>query len=1078
VNFEVIRTLEDVHKAIEFLSTWKKPWTVDIETSGTNPRRDYIVGFALAWKENSATYFPIRHRYDQPFDGEKVFEFMKYTFETNPFIAFNVPFDAEFLIYNAGIRPDIEKAIDVSLLTYTNGRYPANSLKVVTKVEFPMLNVQGWREFMAGQGLKGQATIAEAPIDEVAKYCGTDAIATLCHFNKLYPKLKENRVYKLEQMLLPIVMQLRANGVLINKKYFQKEQEKLKEEVETLQRIIEAEVCKKVGTPVSFNIASSQQLGKVLFDEVGIPFSKVTPGGQRCVSKRVLEGLKWKYPIVHNIISWKEMQKRVSTYYKTYIDFVESDGRIHASYNQSGVPSGRFSCSDPNLQNIPRRSSWNIILSDSSKRKVVVNTKQGFRVPDDWWMLEADYSQIEARIAAGVTQEVVLLNSFKEGIDFHTKTASLIFKTSVDRVTKTQRYVGKCVHPEMLVFSEGIYMPIEDVKKGGSVADNVGLTSVVDKFESDYERECVVVFREGVFVCGEEHPILLKNGNLKKAKELVPKKDIIKQVYSYKLKERKNEKININPFTPDGGGGVAEIELNEKWAYLAGAFLGDGSCTRDMVVITVDRENKDFQKKLLQLGRSLGFSCSLHWGREKRNTGRAVALYLGSRRLRRFFVKLGLIGSHGRNFRIPSWVFRSRRNAWAFLSGLIDTDGSINDRHWNLEITQKDPVFMSQLSVLARALGLRVSFDPCFNKIYRRWYYRIRFPSKGRSLLVSNLRLLNGYKQNALLKWGKHVYVNNNRLGENIVLAVVFGEKRRFMDITVRNGDGLFWCGGLVCHNTLNFALIYGAGIQTCFEEMQKEMDISYGKVKEFRSRYLEVYPRMFHGAAMIGKAGVKNGYVETLFGRRIPIILHNPDNEQDVQAAMRLGYNQRVQGTAADIVKIGMIKVDRLIKKKYEPDKIRFILTTHDSLGFEIHKSVDLVSFCSDMKKELYYKRDGYPDIFVEFTLGRTWGTLEEKKKEGETLKDFIYRVTGEGTFSSKDKIFILELPEYGAQQTEEQVLAFRRLLLEHPGDNRIILKIGEKEQELFSSSIDLGNKDEIILLMGGEFYERKRKE
>jgi DNA polymerase-1 len=134
---------------------------------------------------------------------------------------------------------------------------------------------------------------------------------------------------------------------------------------------------------------------------------------------------------------------RRNIYFKKYVSLIQDDGRIHASFNQTGVPSGRYSCSDPNLLNIARKESWSIYLKGKKEPKIVCDIRRGFTVPDDCWLLEFDYSQIEARIAAGVTQEPALLNAFAEGIDFHTKTASLMFNVPIEGVTKAQRYQGK-----------------------------------------------------------------------------------------------------------------------------------------------------------------------------------------------------------------------------------------------------------------------------------------------------------------------------------------------------------------------------------------------------------------------------------------------------------------------------------------------------------------------------------------------------------------------------------------------------------------------------------------------------------
>jgi DNA polymerase-1 len=135
------------------------------------------------------------------------------------------------------------------------------------------------------------------------------------------------------------------------------------------------------------------------------------------------------------------MKKMLSSYLKKFPALIEQDGRIHTSFNQTGVVTGRFSSSDPNLQNIPNIKEWTI--QGKTNEKVVVNTRKAFAVPEGWRWLAFDYSQIEARLAAGLTKEVELLTAFRDGIDFHTKTTSLVFGIAVDKVTKAQRRLGK-----------------------------------------------------------------------------------------------------------------------------------------------------------------------------------------------------------------------------------------------------------------------------------------------------------------------------------------------------------------------------------------------------------------------------------------------------------------------------------------------------------------------------------------------------------------------------------------------------------------------------------------------------------
>jgi DNA polymerase-1 len=444
MNLHTIKDLTSLISLAESLLNFHGVVAIDLETESVNPYRDKIIGAGLCFSSSDAYYVPLNHKYDQPFNGAEAVSILKSPLEKVQLCAFNAAFDVEFLELTAKIFPRVP--LDVALMAYVKATYPQISLKAVSEMEFPGVKPATYREFMLEKGLKpSKNSIGELPVGDVAEYCGRDALATFLLYERLYPQVKDHGIFKLEQETLPVVLQLRRNGVLVDQDFFKVEGESLRRELEDLGKIIQSQVSAIAGTLVEFNIGSSQQLAKVLYDILKLPCSDVTEKGNRRTDKEVLAKLKWKHPVVRNIISYKEISKLATTYYLKYLNYVEADGRIHASYNQFGVPTGRLSCSDPNLQNLPMKNSW-VVEKDGGSHTVTSNMRKGFIVPEGWWFLEADYSQIEARIAAGVTKEPILLNAFAEGIDFHTKTASLVFECAVENVTPEQRRSSKTLN--------------------------------------------------------------------------------------------------------------------------------------------------------------------------------------------------------------------------------------------------------------------------------------------------------------------------------------------------------------------------------------------------------------------------------------------------------------------------------------------------------------------------------------------------------------------------------------------------------------------------------------------------------
>ena len=462
MRFVSVTSLAEVEKIVSRALETGKPYGLDLETTGVNPWRDDIVGLSVAFSNEGAVYVPIGHMYGQPFAPEQALSILKPMLEKVPSYIFNLPFDSEFL-YKKGITIN-EKSEDVSLLTYVNGTETINKLSLHAKTLL-RLDLEDYSDFMARLDLpKGTHTIAEAPISAVTEYCGKDALATFMLWNLLYPSLKQDRVWQFERELLPITIAMRRNGVLIDREHFEKEAERLRQEQDNLEQLIWRQASEAIGEEVMINVQSRDQVAEILFDKMKLPItsrSKKTKAPS--TSENALAQIKWDYPLVGNIINYRGINKLLTSYLNKFPGLIEEDGRIHTSFNQTGVVTGRYSSSDPNLQNIPNIQEW--LVHNGEEHKIIVNTRNAFTVPEGWSWVDYDYSQIEARIAAGVTKEPILLNAFQEGVDFHTKTASLVFGVPVDSVTKNQRQMGKKLNFLLLYGGEAKRLYEELVKE-------------------------------------------------------------------------------------------------------------------------------------------------------------------------------------------------------------------------------------------------------------------------------------------------------------------------------------------------------------------------------------------------------------------------------------------------------------------------------------------------------------------------------------------------------------------------------------------------------------------------------------
>jgi DNA polymerase-1 len=286
---------------------------------------------------------------------------------------------------------------------------------------------------LIGKG-KTQITMDRVPIAEAAPYACADADMTLRLVEPLTADLHEREQWDLfvdiEMPLVPILMQMEAAGVKLDVGYLHQMSESLNQE----QAAIEQRIHELVGH--EFNINSTKQLSQVLYEELALPkrgIRKTVHGYSTAADALAL--LQGKHPVIDLILSQRQISKLESTYVRALPTLVNPrTGRVHTSYNQAGTVTGRLSSSNPNLQNIPIRTELG--------RQI----RKGFVAQDGWLFLAADYSQVELRILAHVSQDPELLDAFARDQDVHARTAAAVYGIDIQDVTKDKRSIAKTVN--------------------------------------------------------------------------------------------------------------------------------------------------------------------------------------------------------------------------------------------------------------------------------------------------------------------------------------------------------------------------------------------------------------------------------------------------------------------------------------------------------------------------------------------------------------------------------------------------------------------------------------------------------
>jgi DNA polymerase-1 len=288
-------------------------------------------------------------------------------------------------------------------------------------------------EDIAGKGKK-QLTFNQIALEQAAPYAAEDADITLRLHQVLHARLSEEgrllQVFEeIEKPLIPVLSRIERNGALVDANLLGKQSVEIGERLVMLER----EAFELAGRP--FNLSSPKQLQQIFYEEQKLPVLKKTPKGAPSTAEEVLQELALDYPLPKLILEHRGLSKLKSTYTdKLPLMINPTTGRIHTSYHQAITATGRLSSTDPNLQNIPIRSA--------EGRRI----RQAFIAPEGYRLVAADYSQIELRIMAHLSQDPGLLSAFSKGEDIHRATAAEVFKVALDQVTVEQRRSAKAIN--------------------------------------------------------------------------------------------------------------------------------------------------------------------------------------------------------------------------------------------------------------------------------------------------------------------------------------------------------------------------------------------------------------------------------------------------------------------------------------------------------------------------------------------------------------------------------------------------------------------------------------------------------
>ena len=424
-NYKLVENEKDAEELYDFLRT-NEILVLDTETTSTNPIDAELVGLSFAVKENEAFYVAIPSNRKE---AEKYVNIFKPLYENPKILKIgqNIKYDLEVLRnYGVELKGALWDTMIAHYLIQPELRHNMDYM-AETLLNYKTIHID---ELIGPKG-KNQKSMRDLPPTLVYEYACEDADVTLKLKNVLEPKLKESGVehlfYDIEMPLVPVLAEMEMNGVCIDTDSLNETSKIFTNRMQELeQRIYEL-------AGEQFNIASPKQVGDILFGKMKIiDKPKKTKTGQFVTNEEVLMQLKHKSEIVEDILNHRGLKKLLGTYIDALPKLINPrTGHIHTSFNQTITATGRLSSSDPNLQNIP-------IRGEDGKE-----IRKAFIPEPGCLFFSADYSQIELRVMAHLSQDENMMNVFREGKDLHAATAATIYKKDINEVSRDERTKSK-----------------------------------------------------------------------------------------------------------------------------------------------------------------------------------------------------------------------------------------------------------------------------------------------------------------------------------------------------------------------------------------------------------------------------------------------------------------------------------------------------------------------------------------------------------------------------------------------------------------------------------------------------------
>lgn len=801
--------------------------------------------------------------------------------------------------------------------------------------------------FVKGREIK----FATLKPSEARYYACSDAICTflLCDKPEILSVTKDPRyanIYRLEKQVSQVLRWMERLRIKIDHDYVRKLLTEAKEEADVYRKQI-VELAAAHGFN-NFDPQSTQQLSNFLFaNPTGLniepkPDKTSAVGSQQYKTDAdTLEKLVEEHPDINPIllviVKYRQIEKVIGTYLEGMLNNCDSNQELRYQFKQTGAPTGRFTApageASQGYGAIPIHGIPSTY--DEKKPKVATALRKAFIAREGYTMVKIDFAGEELRIVTNLSREPAWIKEFNEGTgDLHTITAKAFFG---ETITKQQRQMGKCVHPDTIVSSRGTLIPLKYLGEfpstentfvpwSGLVSDGTRDQPVTHLYNGGTKELFNVVVSGGILTCSGEHWLKSRDGEWVQVKDLV-EGTLLEECNIEQLSEGTYPTLSFSLWE---GLPAQQFTPNHNFSYFAGIYAGDGTGSKSHVALThgepgkLDPYGVDYEEWRSHLDSAL-ISCGFCTSRKD-----SASIYFGSTVVVRFLTELQVHRKTTKNLRIPSWVLAAGRvAALHYLGGIFDTDGTVGEDSHNLDWTTKDFIFAGQVSTLLKACGLSFNTELSFNKTYQRYYARLR-------LTVESSWEIRDYIRHPGKRARLREPMQSGRIKDRFqVVKIIPAGFGPCLDVTMGTEEHQYQANGFTSHNSANFSLVYGGGTMA----IMRATKCTQQEAARRKSAFDKSMP-VFTEWCKRQKAAIKRDKgVFSAFGRWMAVPDVDSQDKAVVAACERYSLNYPIQSSGADIMKMSMVMLyKRFYKMGWLQDHtVRFLLTVHDELVFEV---------------------------------------------------------------------------------------------------------------------------------------------